>query len=155
MELPAGPRVLMLVENNPYPQDPRVRLEAAALSGAGYRVSVICPAAPGQPWRQVIDGVDVHRYPAPPDGKSIAGYLWEYGYSVAATFAISLFVWMRPGFDVIHAANPPDTAVLVAAFYRLFGKRFVYDHHDLAPELYEARFGGKEQRSSPPDVGLV
>jgi glycosyltransferase involved in cell wall biosynthesis len=121
-------------------------LEAATLLGAGYQVSVICPSAPGQSWHEVIDGVYVYRYPAPPDGNNFLGYLWEYGYSLLATFAISLLVWLRPGFDVIHAANPPDIAVLVAAFYKLFGKRFVYDHHDLAPELYDVRFGGKGQR---------
>jgi glycosyltransferase involved in cell wall biosynthesis len=136
----------MLIENRPYPQDHRVRLEAVTLSGAGYQVSVICPSAPGQPWRQVIDGVDVYRYPAPPDGNNLVGYLWEYGYSLAVTFAISLLVCLRPGFDVIHAANPPDIAVLIATFYKLFGKRFVYDHHDLAPELYDARFAGKGRR---------
>jgi glycosyltransferase involved in cell wall biosynthesis len=147
MSASAGRRVLMLIENRPYPQDYRVHSEAATLSGAGYQVSVVCPSAPGQPWHEVIDDVYVYRYPAPPDGNNFLGYLWEYGYSLIATFAISLLVWLRRGFDVIHAANPPDLAVIVAAFYKLFGKRFVYDHHDLAPELYYARFGGKGRPS--------
>jgi glycosyltransferase involved in cell wall biosynthesis len=141
-----GKRVLMLIENSTYPHDPRVHLEAVTLSGAGYQVSVICPSSPGQPRRQVIDGVCVYRYPAPPKGNSMLSYLWEYGYSLVATFIISLLVCFRPGFDVIHAANPPDTAVLIAAFYKLFSKRFIYDHHDLAPELYDARFRGKSSR---------
>ena len=55
-----------------------------------------------------------------------------------------MFVWICPGFDVIHAANPPDTAVFIAMFYKLFGKQFIFDHHDLAPELYAARFDGKK-----------
>lgn len=136
-------RVLMLVENNPYPQDPRVRRESRALAEAGYRISVIAPARKGQPLHDVIAGVQVYRYPAPPSGGGLLGYLWEYGYSMAATLLLSLAVLWRGGFDVIHAANPPDTFVFVAAIYKLLGKRFVYDHHDLAPEMYGARLGGK------------
>src|SRR3989449_10206793 len=136
---PAGGRVLMLVENNPYPQDYRVRREARALADAGYQVTVISPAQPGQPWRETIDGVRVYRYPAPRAASEFMGYLLEYGYSTVAMFILSLLVYLREGFDVIHAANPPDTLVFVAAGYKLLGKRFVYDHHDLAPELYCAR----------------
>ena len=146
MKASAGKRVLMWLENNPYPGDPRVRQEAEVLVSSGYQVSVICPASPKQPWREKIDGVYVIRYPAPPAANSFLGYLWEYGYSFLASFVLSLLVSFHPGFDVIHAANPPDTAVFIAAFYKLFGKRFVYDHHDLAPEMYWARFGGKGNR---------
>ena len=143
---PAGGRVLMLLENNSYPQDFRVRHEARALTDAGYEVTVISPARPGQPWRETIDGVHVYRYPAPPEASGVMGYLFEYGYSTAAMFILSLLVYLRDGFDVIHAANPPDTLVLVAAIYKLLGKRFVYDHHDLVPELYHARFAGRGSR---------
>ena len=138
-----GKRVLMLVENNSYPEDPRVRQEALALVRAGYPVSVICPSDAGLPWREVLDGVHIFRYPAPPYGKNFLGYVWEYSFSLVAMFFLSLQVWYRPGFDIIHAANPPDTSVLIAAFYKLFGKKFVFDHHDLAPEMYEERFEGK------------
>src|SRR3989442_3690714 len=140
---PAGRRVLMLVENNPYPQDYRVRREAMALADAGYQVTVISPAESGQPWREIIDGVRVYRYPAPRAASGFMGYLLEYGYSTVAMFILSLLVYLREGFDVIHAANPPDTLVFVAAGYKLLGKRFVYDHHDLAPELYRARSAGR------------
>jgi glycosyltransferase involved in cell wall biosynthesis len=136
----------MLLENNPYPQDGRVRGEANALAAAGYRVSVICPSARGQPWREILGGVRVYRFPAPPAANGFLGYLWEYGYSMVATFVISLLVLLREGFDVVHAHNPPDTFVLIAAFYKLLGKRFVYDHHDLAPGAYYARFGGNGNR---------
>ena len=47
-------RVLLLVENNAYPFDVRVRREAHALRDAGYRVSVIAPRASGQPWDEFI-----------------------------------------------------------------------------------------------------
>lgn len=135
-------RVLMLLENNPYPQDVRVRREAQALTAAGYHVSVVCPAGSGQKWHELSDRVQVYRFPAPPPANGIWGYLWEYGYSMVATFFITLLVYVSGGFDVIHAANPPDTYFAVAAFYKLLGKRFVFDHHDLSPEMYRARFGG-------------
>jgi glycosyltransferase involved in cell wall biosynthesis len=146
MKASAGNRVLMLIENSAYPQDPRVRREARALTTDGYHVSVICQKEAGQPWREIIDDVHVYRFPAPPAANGVIGYVWEYGYSMVATLLLSLFVWLYKGFDVIHAANPPDTFVFVAAFYKVFGKRFVYDHHDLAPEMYYARFGGKGNR---------
>lgn len=139
----ANKRVLMLLENNPYPQDTRVHREAQALTAAGYHVTVICPAGPGQLWQDVLEGVSVYRFPAPPSAQSVVGYLWEYGYSLAAMFFLSLLVCVRKGFDVIHAHNPPDMLVLIAAFYKLFGKRFIFDHHDVAPEMYHARFPGR------------
>ena len=133
----------MLLENCGYPRDPRVRREATALTGAGYRVSVICPAAPEEPRYEVVDGVAVYRYAASPDGQGLLGYAREYGRSLLASFFLSLKVQARGGFDVIHAHNPPDTFVVIAALYKLFGKRFVFDHHDLSPEMYYARFPGR------------
>jgi glycosyltransferase involved in cell wall biosynthesis len=133
-------RILMLLENQPYPRDIRVRREAMALVAAGYQVSVICPADSGQSWRETVNGVQVYRFWGPAPGNGLLGYAWEYGYSMAAAFVLSLLVFFGEGFDVVHAHNPPDTFVFVAAFYKLFGKRFVFDHHDLSPEMYCARF---------------
>ena len=135
-------RILMLLENLPFPQDLRVRREAFALTSAGYRVTVICPSAKGQTSREIVNGVSVYRYPAPPPAHGLFSYLWEYAYSMAASFWLSLIVFFRGGFDAIHAHNPPDTFVFIAMFYKMFGKRFVYDHHDLSPEMYVARFRG-------------
>ncbi|NJP05224.1 MAG: glycosyltransferase family 4 protein [Chloroflexaceae bacterium] len=143
MQAPVGKRVLMLLENNPYPQDGRVRREANVLVGAGYRVTVIAPAGPKQPWRDIINGVRVYRYPRPPEGEGLIGYLWEYGYSLVAACLLSLFLFFYDDFDIIHAHNPPDTFVLLAAGYKPLGKRFVFDHHDLSPEMYYARFRGE------------
>lgn len=136
----------MLLENQAYPQDVRVRREANALTAAGYTVSVICRATPGQPSREVIQGVRLYRYPEPSGANGFLGYLWEYAYSTGASFALSLIVFFREGFDVIHAHNPPDTFVFVAAFYKMFGKRFVFDHHDLSAEMYQARMPGGGNR---------
>jgi glycosyltransferase involved in cell wall biosynthesis len=74
-------------------------------------------------------------------GGGLADYIVEYGWSLAAMFALSLVVAFREGFDIVHAHNPPDTMSLIAAFYKLLGKSFVFDHHDLAPEMYRARYG--------------
>jgi glycosyltransferase involved in cell wall biosynthesis len=138
-----GNRILMLLENNPYPQDIRVRHEAHSLVEAGYEVTVICPSADEQPWREELDGVVVYRFPAPFQARGFLGYIWEFGYSMAVIFILSLLVFFLHGFDVVHAHCPPDTFVLIAIFYKLCGKRFVYDHHDLAPELYKVRFDQK------------
>jgi glycosyltransferase involved in cell wall biosynthesis len=146
MKASAGSRVLMLLENNPYPQDGRVRREAATLASAGYQVSIISPKRTGQPWRETVNDVSTYRFPAPPEANGFLGYLREYGYAMAATFILSWLVFFREGFDIIHAHNPPDTFVFIAAFYKLLGKRFVFDHHDLSPEMYYARFGGGGNR---------
>lgn len=133
-------RILMLLQNNPYPQDTRVRHEAQTLSAAGYQVTVIAPSGRGQPLYENVDGVHTYRYPPPPSAGSIVGYLGEYAYSMTMSFLISLYVALRHGFDAIHAHNPPDTFVFIALFYKLFGKRYIYDQHDLCPELYATRF---------------
>ena len=135
-------RILMFLENLPFPQDLRVRREAFALNSAGYQLTVICPSARGQASREIIDGVRVYRYPPPSEANGLLTYVWEYTYTMAASWALSLVVWFREGFDAIHAHNPPDTFVFIALFYKLFGKHFVYDHHDLSPEMYMARFRG-------------
>jgi glycosyltransferase involved in cell wall biosynthesis len=141
MKEPCKNRVLMLLENQPYPQDHRVRREAVALARAGYAVTVICPASTNQVWREVVDRVQVYRFRAPVPGNGFWGYAWEYGYCTAATFLLSILVLFRHGFEVVHAHNPPETFVFIGAFYKLFGKRFIFDHHDLSPEMYRALFG--------------
>jgi glycosyltransferase involved in cell wall biosynthesis len=142
MNGPENNRILMLLENLPFPQDLRVRREANALHSAGYRVTVICPAHQGQAFRETIKGVRVFRYPAPPAANGFLGYVWEYGYSMLASLLLSVLVFCGEGFDVVHAHNPPDTFVFIALLYKLFDKRFVYDHHDLSPEMYQAKFPG-------------
>jgi glycosyltransferase involved in cell wall biosynthesis len=141
-------KVLLLVENNGYPRDFRVRREAEALRDAGYRVSVICPREGGEPWTECHAGIDVYRFPAPPGGRGALSYALEFGYATLAMLVLALWVALRRGVDVVHAANPPDTLFVIGAAFRLLGKRFVFDHHDLAPEVYLSRF----ERARP---GLV
>jgi glycosyltransferase involved in cell wall biosynthesis len=134
-------RVLLLVENNPYPLDFRVRREALTLRDAGYRVTVIAPRASKQSWVENLDDISVYRFPAPPGGSGLLTYAIEFGYATFAMLLLTTWVWVRNGLDVIHAANPPDTLFVIGAIFKLFGKRFVFDQHDLAPETYLSRFG--------------
>ena len=129
-------RALLLVENNGYPFDVRVRREALALHKAGCKVSVVAPKAKGQPWSEVLDGVHVYRYPAPPNASGVLSYAFEFGYATFAMLCVSLWVALRRGVDVVHAANPPDTLFVIALVLKCLGARFVFDHHDLSPETY-------------------
>ena len=134
-------RVLLIVENNPYPLDFRVRREAQALRDAGCQVTVIAPNDSAQPWAEDVDGISVYRFPAPPGGSGLPSYALEFGYATCAILLLSIWVWLRKGLDVVHAANPPDTLFVVGAMFRVIGKKFVFDQHDLAPETYLSRFG--------------
>lgn len=137
--------VLMLIENNPLRRDVRVRQEAEALIQAGYRVSVISPGIPGQGFHETFNGIDLYSYPSPYQGRGFVGYAYEYGYSLAVMFALTTFLFFRRGFDVIHAANPPDISVFIGMFFKLFGKKYVFDHHDLSPEIFKVRFGTEKR----------
>ena len=136
-------RVLIVVENLPVPLDRRVWLEATALHGAGYQVSVICPM--GRGWvkpHEVIEGVDIYRYPEPPEAHSGAvAYAREYLLSLWHWFRLARLVWQQRGFDVIQGCNPPDLIFVLALWYRLWGVTYLFDHHDVCPELFEAKFG--------------
>lgn len=140
-------RVLIVVQNLPVPLDRRVWLECQALVAAGYRVSVISIRGPEDSAYQHLDGVDIYRYRPAPPARGTLGYLWEFAYSWLMTAWLSLRVARRHGFDIIQACNPPDTYWALAALYKPFGKRFVYDQHDLNPEVFLSRFG--------PNLGLA
>ncbi len=135
-------RVLIIVENLPVPFDRRVWMEATTLRRAGYEVSVICPK--GKDFNdsyEVLEGVHIYRHSLPIDARGAMGYLLEYPAALFWQFALSWRVMFTRGFDVIHACNPPDLIFLVAGFFKLFfGKKFLFDHHDLCPELFEAKF---------------
>ncbi len=133
-------RVLIIVQNLPVPLDRRVWLECLALRTAGYQVSVICPKAPGDPSYQQLEGVSIRKYTPPPVTNGFAAYAWEFVYCWLATAWLTLRTALREGFDVIQACNPPDTFFALAALFKPFGKKFVFDQHDLCPEVYESRF---------------
>lgn len=129
------------MQNLPVPLDRRVWLECQALRANGYEVSVICPKGPGDPGRQVIDGVRIYKYRPAPDAKGFAGFAFEFTYSWLRTAFLSLRVHQRSRFQVIQACNPPDTFWLLALLWRPIGVRFIFDQHDLNPELFISRFG--------------
>ncbi len=138
-------RVLILVENLPVPFDRRVWQEACALRDAGYAVAVICPSGHGhEQLRETIDAIEVYRYRLPTEGSGGLGYAVEYLSAIANTLWLSLRLFVTRGFDVIHACNPPDLFFLVGGVFKLFGVKFIFDHHDLAPELYVAKFGRRD-----------
>jgi glycosyltransferase involved in cell wall biosynthesis len=135
-------RVLILVENLPSPFDRRVWQEACTLRDAGYSVSIICPTGKGCEKKfEVIDSIHIYRYRLPVEASGAAGYALEYVSALAQAFVLSWRVLLTRGFDVVQACNPPDLFFLIGGFFKLFGKKFLFDHHDLAPELYEAKFG--------------
>jgi glycosyltransferase involved in cell wall biosynthesis len=134
-------RVLFLVENVPLELDSRVRRQTRTLFDEGHEVTVICPGEKGQPRHEQIDGIHVFRYRKPALGSGLLGHLVEYVASVLWQLALTMRVFSGRGFDIIHFANPPDILWLIAAPYRLVGKRIVYDQHDLVPELFDVRFG--------------
>jgi glycosyltransferase involved in cell wall biosynthesis len=138
-------RVLIIVENLPVPFDRRVWQEAKALKEAGYGVSVICPKGRGHTASyEQIDGIHIYRHWLPLDAKGKFGFLLEYSAALFAEFFLSIRVLRRHGFDIIHACNPPDLIFLVAAFHKaFFRKKFIFDQHDLSPELFEVKFGRK------------
>jgi len=138
-------RVLILVENLPSPFDRRVWQEASTLRDAGYVVSIICPTGEGfESTYEVLDGIHIYRYRLPLEASGAVGYALEYGCALAWTFLLTWRVLLTRGFDVIHACNPPDLFFLIGGFFKLFGKKFLFDHHDLNPELYEAKFGRRD-----------
>jgi len=139
--VPSGTRILIIVENLTVPFDRRVWMEATSLTEAGFQVSVICPTG-GEYTRayERLEGVSIYRYRAPSPTQSHLSYFWEFFYCWLMTAYLSLRVLRREGFDMIQACNPPDTFFLLGWFYKALGKRFVYDQHDLCPEVYLARF---------------
>ena len=137
------PRVLIIVQNLPVPFDRRVWLECQALVSAGYGVAVVCPKGKGDPSYQVIDTVQVYKYRPYAPGGSKASFIAEYVYSFVATAWLTLKARRSGRFAVIQACNPPDIFWPIAlAFRAIEGTKFVFDHHDLCPELFESRFPG-------------
>ncbi len=138
--------VLIVVQNLPVPLDRRVWLEAKALREMGFRVSVISPKGQNRDTAsyELLEGIHVYRYRMPVNAEGVLGYLAEFVLAWVATFWLSLRVWFRHGVNVLHVCNPPETYWLLGLFYKALGARFVFDHHDLSPEMYSAKYGGRK-----------
>lgn len=140
-----GRKILIIVENLPVPFDRRVWQEATTLAAAGATVSVICPKGKGYDAAyEHLSGVHIYRHPLPPDGKSAFGYMIEYAAALFWQCLLSWRILFRHGFDVIQGCNPPDLVFLIAWPFKLMGKRYIFDHHDINPELYVAKFNRQD-----------
>lgn len=140
-------RVLIIVQNLPVPFDRRVWLEATTLRRAGYQVTCICPKAKGyDAGREEIEGVDIRRYTLPGEAAGALGFAFEFLWCFLRTALLTLRVGLGRGFDVVHICNPPETYFPLAWAAKAFGKRVVFDHHDLSPEMYDAKFGADGSR---------
>ena len=134
-------KVLIIVENLPVPFDGRVWKEARALHENEYEVSVLCPKGKGfDRTYEHLDGVHIYRHPMPTEGGTPMGYVLEYSCALFWQFLFSWWIFIVRGFDVIQGCNPPDDIFLVALPFRLFGVRYIFDHHDANPELYESKY---------------
>ncbi len=134
-------RILILVQNLSVPFDRRVWLECQSLVDAGYEVAVVCPKAPGDPTYATLQGVELFKYRPYAPGGSSASFIIEYCYSFLATLLLSIRASRRGRFNVVQSCNPPDLFWPIGILFRLVHRSlFVFDHHDLCPELYQSRF---------------
>jgi glycosyltransferase involved in cell wall biosynthesis len=137
--------ILIIVENLPVPFDSRVWKEAIALQKADYEVTVLCPKGKGYERRyELLDGIHIYRHPMPKEGNSPLGYAWEYGCALFWEILYSWWIYVRRGFKVIQGCNPPDDVFLVALPFKLFGVKYIFDHHDVNPELYLSKYERKD-----------
>ena len=138
-------RVLILVENEPVPSDRHVWNHCRALTRAGLEVVVICPRGTSRdrgPY-ELREGVEIHRFDARPSDGGMLGFVGEYLHALLKISGLVRKLSRGRGFDVVHACTPPDFLLLAALPLRARGTRFVFDHHDLTPELYLSRFSGR------------
>ena len=134
-------KVLIIVENMAVPFDPRVWKEATSLRANGYEVTVLCPRLKGcSKGYELLEDVHIYRHPTPREGDSLIGYLYEYTIALLWEFVYTSWIFFRRGFDVIQGCNPPDDIFLVALPFKLFGVRYIFDHHDACPELYISKY---------------
>jgi len=135
---------VLVVENLPLPFDRRVWQEANALKDAGWQVCAICPKTEKCPEDYVeINGIHIYRHALPLEASGKAGFLLEYAAALFHEFRLLVKIYFKHGFSVIQGCNPPDLIFLVALPFKLLGKKFVFDHHDICPELFAVKFGRK------------
>lgn len=135
-------KILIIVENMPVPPDFRVWKEARALQQNGYAVSVLSPRGKNhRRAHEVLEGVHIYRHPIPKERRGMLGYIWEYACALFWQFIFSWWIFLTRGFRTIQGCNPPDDIFLVALPFRLFGVRYIFDHHDASPELYYSKRG--------------
>jgi len=137
-------KALIIVENAPYPADPRVRNEAQSLHSNGYEVTVLAPRDTICPkGYELVDGIHVYRHPQVKHRGGRLGYVWEYGAALFWELVYTCWIYVGRGFQVIQGCNPPDDIFLIALPFKLLGIKYIFDHHDANPELYESKYEKK------------
>ncbi|MFN8015314.1 MAG: glycosyltransferase family 4 protein [Acidimicrobiia bacterium] len=139
--------VLIIVQNLSVPYDRRVWLECNSLIDNGFEVSVICPRAKNDSKKETLNGVNIYRYAPPPATASVFSFLLEFSYCFIRTFILAIKIHLKKRINIIQTCNPPDTYWLLGLFFKLFGVSFVFDQHDLCPEVFDARFGESQSFS--------
>jgi len=137
-------RIVIIVENLPVPFDSRVWKETCSLHQNGYEVSVLCPKGKGyERGYECLEGVHIYRHPMVKEGNSPLGYIWEFSCALFWEFLFAWWIFLRRGFQVLQGCNPPDDIFLVALPFKLFGVKYIFDHHDANPELYLSKYEHK------------
>jgi glycosyltransferase involved in cell wall biosynthesis len=138
-------KVLIIVENMPVPLDFRVWKEARSLQQAGYQVVVLCPKRKGcERGYELLEDIHIYRHPMAKEGDTPLEYIWEYVFAFVMEVLYSWWIYLRRGFHVIQGCNPPDDIFLVALPFKLFGVKYIFDHHDVNPELYFSKYEKKD-----------
>lgn len=141
----AQKHILFIVENSTVPMDKRVWREAVTLKKKGYQISVICPQKGAFIKKcEVITGINIFRHPMPHEANDKYGFIFEYLNALFWEFLLSIKIYFIKPFHYIHAANPPDNIFLVSLIFKLLGVKFIFDHHDIVPETYLAKFERKD-----------
>jgi glycosyltransferase involved in cell wall biosynthesis len=140
-----GKHILIVVENLPVPFDRRVWQEATTLKENGADVSIICPKMKGYTEQyEVLEGIEIYRHPLPLEARGALGYLLEYGAAIFWEMKLARKIYRKKPFHVIHGCNPPDLIYLTARLFKSKGVQYVFDHHDINPELYIAKYDKKD-----------
>ena len=138
-------KVLIIVENMSVPLDFRVWKQARSLRQVGYEVIALCPRTQAsQSGYEFLDGVHIYRHPMAKEANSPVGYVWEYSWALLCEFLYAWWIYFRHGFHVIQGCNPPDDIFLVALPFKLLGVKYIFDHHDVIPELYFSKYARKD-----------
>jgi len=132
---------LLIVQNNSFPFDKRVYREATSLKENGYNVFVICPRSNHDKEKELVyEEIHIKRYKDYLAKGGVVSYLLEYASSVLKIFFLFLASVIKNKIDVVHVANPPDFFWPIALTCKLFGIKFIYDQHDLSPEMSMVKF---------------
>jgi glycosyltransferase involved in cell wall biosynthesis len=139
-----GKHILIIVENLPLPFDRRVWQEANTLKNEGAEISIICPQMKGYMQSyECLNGIHIYRHPLPVEASGAIGYLIEYGIALFWEFVLAWKIYFKKRFHIIQGCNPPDLIFIPALFFRIFGVKYIFDHHDINPEFYIAKYDKK------------